>query len=328
MNNKGGFLLRMQWLALLAGVVLMGLKFLAFYLTGSNAILSDALESIINVAAGSFALFSLWLSGKPKDHNHPYGHGKIEFISAGFEGGMIILAGGYIVFEATTAFFHPHPVQQLDTGILLIGISGVVNFLLGTMLVRTGRKQHSDAMVADGKHLLTDTYTSLGLLGGLVVVWLTDLLWLDSVVAFCMGLLILLTGYQLLRKSLSGLMDESDPEVLGALIPVLNKHRKEVWIDMHNLRVLKYGSGYHIDAHVTLPWFWTLERSHEEISEIERIATAHFHHEVELFLHADPCIPSSCSICAFEPCPERKHPCKNRLEWTLKNLQENQKHQE
>lgn len=325
-KTNGNHLLGIQLAALLLGAILMVIKFIAFYLTGSNAILSDALESIINVAAGAFALFSLWFSGRPKDSNHPYGHGKIEFISAGFEGGMIMLAGCYIVYESVMGFIHPYTVQKLDVGIALVAVSGLVNFLLGTWLVRSGKKSRADAMVADGKHLLTDTYTSMGLLAGLLVVWITNLVWLDSLVAGIMGFLILKTGYGLIRRALSGLMDETDPAILGELIPVLNHHRKTEWIDIHNLRMLKYGSRFHIDAHVTLPWYWNLERAHKEISEIDQVASKHFHDEVELFLHADPCIPESCSICGIENCTVRTQLCVKKLEWTLENLLENQKH--
>ncbi len=308
------------------GLLLMLIKFFAYYITQSNAILTDALESIINVTAGCFAFYSLWLSRKPKDSNHPYGHGKIEFISAGFEGGMIVIAALFILFAAVHSFISPVSIQELDLGIYLILFSGIVNYVLGFVLIKHGKKNFSTAMQADGKHLFSDTYTSFALVAGLVVVQITHLLWLDGVIALIMGFLILYTGYGLIRKALAGLMDEADEEVLNKLLPVLNQNRNEAWIDMHNLRVVKYGSGYHIDAHVTLPWYLSLYQSHEEVSAIEKMASDKFHQEVELFIHADPCLPFSCTICQIAPCSHRQRDFIRKLDWTVENTLKNQKH--
>jgi len=327
MEKKPENIIRLQFLVLLSGIVLMAIKFVAHLITGSNAILSDALESIINVAAGFFALYSLWLSKQPKDENHPYGHGKIEFISAGFEGGMIVLAAIYILFEAVHSFINPTAVKQLDMGIYLVAFSGAVNFIMGILLVKAGKRNKAEAMVADGKHLMTDTYTSMGLVLGLVLVQYTHLLWLDGVIALLMGCMILVTGYQLLRKSLAGLMDETDPEIIADLLVVLNQNRKTSWIDMHNLRVVKYGANYHMDAHITLPWYWSLEQAHEEVSAVDKVVADKFHRDIELFLHADPCIPASCSICELAPCAERKHSFQTKIRWDAANLLSNKKHQ-
>ena len=309
------------------GILLMVIKFLAHIITQSNAILTDALESIINVTAGCFAFYSIWLSKKPKDSNHPYGHGKIEFISAGFEGAMIVVAALFILFEAIQSFIHPPAIHQLDIGIYLVLFSGIVNYILGHYLVKHGKKNFSAAMQADGKHLMSDTYSSIGLVIGLVLVQITQMLWLDALIALLMGLIILYTGYGLIRKSLAGLMDEADEEVLTKLLPVLNQNRKVTWIDMHNLRVLKYGSGYHIDAHITLPWYLSLQQSHEEVTSIEKMASEKFHEEVELFIHADPCLPFSCTICQIFSCSVRQQAFVKKLDWNIENTLKNQKHQ-
>ena len=304
----------------------MVVKFIAHLLTQSNAILSDALESIINVAAGSFALYSLWLSQKPKDQDHPYGHGKIEFISIGFEGGMIVLAAFYILFEAIHSFIKPQAIKQLDVGIYLIAFSGLVNFVMGKYLVKIGSQNKSQVMVADGKHLITDTYTSIGLVIGLILVKLTSFVWLDGAIALAMGALILYTGYGLIRKSIAGLMDEADEEILNELLPVLSTNRKKEWIDIHNLRVVKYGSNYHIDAHVTLPYYWSLEKSHEEVSAIDFLVANKFHKDIELFIHADPCIPSCCAICGISTCKVRSSPFQKTIAWSQDNVLKNEKH--
>ena len=326
MANSKPNIIKIQTTVLLLGFLLMVIKYFAYILTQSNAILSDALESIINVAAGAFALFSIYVSQRPKDENHPYGHGKIEFISSGFEGGLIAIAGCYILYEAFKAFYNPPEVKELDLGIYLVGFSGFVNFIMGTYLVKHGKKQRSDAMVADGKHLLTDTYTSIGLVIGLILIHFTRLIWLDTVIAIIMGGVILVTGYKLMRKALSGLMDETDIEILEELLPVLSQNRKPEWIDIHNLRVVKYGSNFHVDAHVTLPWYWSLEKAHDEVTAIDSLIVEKFHENIELFIHADPCIPSSCQICQLANCPQRKFAFKRNVDWNIETVLKNEKH--
>lgn len=313
-------------LTFLIGTLLMGVKFIAFWLTGSMAILTDALESIINVGAGAFAWFSLKLSMKPRDKEHPYGHGKIEYISAGFEGGLIIMAAMYILYEAAMSFIHPRDIRQLDTGILLTAAAGLVNYFLGSSLVKTGKKHHSPTLVADGKHLLTDTWSSLGLIVGLGLVYFTKLNWLDGVISVALGIGIVITGIGLLKSSLSGLMDEADEEKLEQIAKVLEENRRNEWIDMHNVRMLKYGSLIHVDAHLTLPWYYSLEQAHEQVNALEELVADKFHAEVELFIHADPCIASSCSICQLAECKQRKQPTKSRITWSSKELLANQKH--
>ncbi len=317
---------KIQLIVLVTGLILMLVKFVAHIITGSNAILSDALESIINVAAGAFALYSIRMAGKPKDINHPYGHGKIEFVSVGFEGGLIVLAAMYILFEAIHSFIFPSPIQSLDIGIWLTLGSGLVNLVLALVLMHFGKKNHSNAMIADGKHLLTDTYTSIGLIAGLALVYFTHMVWIDSLVALIMGAVILITGLKLIRQSLSGLLDESDEKIIEDILVSLNKSRKPEWIDVHNLRVVKHGANYHIDAHVTLPWYWSLERAHEELNLMEGIIDEHFPNETELFIHADPCIPASCSLCLLSGCKERKVAFSHTLPWNVSSIVTNQKH--
>jgi cation diffusion facilitator family transporter len=301
------------------GVLLLVIKFTAYYLTGSNAILSDALESIVNVAAGIISLIAITIAAVPRDENHPYGHGKVEFLSAGFEGGMIVLAGVSIIGKAIYNFFFPNEIEDLPIGIGLIALSGAVNFIMGYVLVKKGNKSHSAAMVASGEHLKTDTYTTIGLLIGLGLIVLTDILWLDQVVAIIFGLLILYSGYKIVRGALSGILDETDLDLVKNIGDVLQQNRRENWVDVHNLRVIKYGSALHIDCHVTLPWYLNLQEAHEEVNE-------NFPNNVEFFIHEDPCIPESCKICIKQNCAVRKHPFEGKTEWTIQNLLRNQKH--
>jgi len=308
-------------------VIITIIKFTAFIITHSNAILTDALENIINVVAGAFALFSVYYASLPKDENHPYGHGKVEFFSVGVEGGLIILAGGGIIIKAVMGFFHRVEIEQIDLGLYITIFGGLANFLMGQYLIKQGKKRSSVLMVADGKHLLTDTISSIGLIIGLGVIYLTKIFWLDNVVAILLGLYILFAGYKLLKESVNNLLDEADYEKLKDLVLILNENRNDKWIDMHNLRVLKYGSHLHIDAHITLPWYEKLEDSHKEVMAVERLIQDKLEGEVELFIHADPCLASSCPICLIKDCKERKSALVTRLDWTMKNLLPDKKHE-
>lgn len=313
-------------MVLLMSIGIMLIKFFAYFLTHSNAILSDALESIINVVAGMFAYYSISYAARPKDNNHPYGHGKIEFISAGFEGGLIFIAGIGIVIKSISNLIHPSEIDHLDIGIILSGTAGLINFILGRYLIKVGKAQNSITLAADGKHLQTDTFTSIGLIACVAIIYFTGFVWLDSVLAMGFACMILITGYQLVRKSLAGLMDETDEEVVQSIVEVLNLTRKPKWIDVHNLRVLQYGSSYHIDCHITMPWYENLLVTHDELKEIEEVFGKKFDGRVEVFIHPDPCITESCRVCQIADCNVRKLPFEKKVEWTLENIQGDAKH--
>ncbi len=314
-------------LVLLISIVLLIVKFTAWYLTNSNAILTDALESIVNVVAGAFALFSIYYASQPRDENHPYGHGKIEFLSAGFEGGLVFIAGILIILNSIHSFFQPVKLQALESGVWLSAGAGIVNFIMGQMLIREGKKSNSLLMTANGKHLISDTISSVGLVAGLIIIWATGLNWLDQVIAIIFGLFILKTGFGLLKKSITSLLDEADYEKLQLLISELQKNRKEKWIDIHNLRVIKYGSHLHVDCHITLPWYETLESAHDEVSAVENLIKQNLGNEVEFFIHSDPCIPpASCTVCLVSACKFRKAEFQEKIEWNMKNMLPNKKH--
>lgn len=327
MNDTFKIQLRALRIVIFTGIIIMVIKFIAYFITHSNAILTDALESVINIVAGCFAFYSIKFASRPKDLSHPYGHGKIEFISAGFEGGLILIAGLTIVVKSIINLFHPIEVESLDSGVLLAGAAGLINFILGKYLIKIGEKNKSITLVADGKHLLSDTYSSIGLVVGLVIILVTKIMWLDSILAILFGLTIIVTGYGLFRKSLAGLMDEADENILKDVLKVLNEHRKVNWIDIHNLRVQQYGSSFHIDCHLTLPWYNDLQSSHDELKKMEDIIFSKFDERVELFIHPDPCISISCGICQISDCKVRQNPFEKKMEWTLDNVLKNEKHQ-
>lgn len=318
---------RVQLIALLVGAGLLTAKFYAYWLTNSNAILTDALESIINVVAGGFALYSLILSAKPKDSNHPYGHGKVEFIAVGVEGALIFLAGAAIIGKGVFNLFHPQAIRAVDVGMVLVAGAGLVNFALGQWLKKTGERNGSMVLVADGEHLRADAWSSLGLLAGLALFYFTQITWIDNVTAITFGGIILFTGYKLLRKSVAGIMDEADYELIRQVVERLEQARSENWIDLHNFRVIKYGGRLHIDCHLSVPWYFTVEDGHREVKRFENEVKRLCQMPVELFVHADPCRPpGSCTICEKKNCQGRKAPFQKRVNWDLKSVSGTMQH--
>lgn len=324
-RNQNKRKLRLILLSFVASLVLCGIKFLAYLLTNSNAILSDALESIINVIASAFAFYSIQLSAQPKDRNHPYGHGKIEFISAGFEGALIASAAILIAYQAVVRLLDPAPIDNLSTGSWLIAFSIVANTVLGYVLIREGKKTNSLALVADGRHLLSDSISSVLLLISIVLLLITQLTWIDSAASIVFSIFILYNGLQLVRKSLAGLMDETDEIILEQVVETIRSNKKTSWVDVHNLRVQQYGSDLHIDCHLTLPYYWELQKAHEAIHDFENIVKSGHNGETEIFVHADPCLPECCHFCRLSECPVRKHPFRQDIDWDKVNLSINQK---
>ncbi len=318
----------MQWLVVSVGLTLFAIKVLAWWLTDSVAVLTDAMESTVNVMAGFIGLYSLYLSARPRDREHPYGHGKVEFISAGIEGALITIAGLLIIFEALKRLQTPQPIGNLDEGIFLVAISAVANFIVGWIAVRQGRKNNSLALVASGSHLQSDTWTTLGIVGGLFLLRFTGWLWVDSLVAIIFAIVIIFTGYRIVRSSIAGVMDEADEQLLARLVDCLQKNRRENWIDIHNLRIIKYGAVLHLDFHLTVPWYLSVKEAHSELDDIEATVQKHFGTSVEMFVHTDPCRPAACPICQKTNCPERKKPFVKTLTWTVDNISSNQRHSE
>ena len=318
--------IRFQAFAVGVGLLILLIKFIAFYITNSNAIFSDAMESIVNVVAGSFALYSLILAAKPKDRDHPYGHGKIEFISAGIEGTLILVAGIGIVYKSIESLITEHELAQLDTGIYLAGGAGAINFLLGWITENYGRKYSSPAMVASGTHLKSDGITSAGMIIGLGVVLLTGLTWIDSAIALGFGFFIGFVGIKEIRKSYAGIMDEADFDLLEKLISTIDKNRAENWIDLHNFRTQKFGRQVHVDCHMTVPYFLSVEEAHTEIDKVEALVKTHYPDGMEMFIHTDPCTPKSCRICSKTACKVRKSEQEERIEWSLENVLANKRH--
>ena len=318
--------IRVQKFIVTIAVILFVIKVVAWYMTQSVAILTDALESIVNVLSGFIGLVSLIIAARPRDKSHPYGHGKVEFISAGIEGSLITVAGLFIIYKAVLSFFDPPDLQQLDWGIALVSFSAVVNFGFGSWAYRTGKKNNSLALQASGRHLQTDTYTTLGIIAGLFLIEFTGMIWLDGAVAIIFALLIIKMGYKILRHAIAGIMDESDQKLLKEMVDYLQANRDINWIDLHNFRIVKYGSVLHIDCHLTLPWYFTVKQGHDETDKLDDLIHEEFGERIELNIHTDYCHEFSCPICQKEDCDVRKAPYQERVKWTVENVVSKEKH--
>lgn len=294
------------------GVSLMAMKFFAYYLTGSVAILTDALESIVNVIAAFVGLFALYISAQPADKSHPFGHGKVEIISASVEATMIMVAGAMIILESIRSFLNPGEISDLDIGLLIVAFAALVNFLVGRIAIRKGTKNRSPALVASGKHLCSDTISSVGILIGLFIVYIAmalgyDARWLDSSIAIIFGVIILYTGLKVMKECMDDIMDKADEDVINAVTDALNEYRHDDWIDVYHLRIIKHGPKIYVDMHVVFPKKMTVEDIGDEVEELEEAITARYGDAVEVSVNPVPCGEFNCRNCSrncFERCEE------------------------
>lgn len=314
-----------RWISIIA-VAQFFIKITAWYLTDSLAILSDALESIVNIIGAIAGLIALNLAIKPKDKNHPYGHGKIEFLSSAFEGLIIGTTGLIIVYEAIISFKTPKTVHQLDLGLGLIIVSALINYFLGKYAIKRGKELNSLQLNTSGSHLISDGYTTFGLVAGLIILYFTKLDFIDNVVALFFALLLIITSWKILQESFAGILDQADDLLLDKVITFLNKIKSENWIDLHNLRIIKYGSTLHFDCHLTVPWYFNVNEAHAEVDALEKAIKNEFGDSIEMFVHTDGCMPFSCKICTKHDCHKRLSPFEKQISWTLENILSNQKH--
>ena len=318
--------LRLQKIITGIAVLLFLIKLLAWYITGSVAILTDALESTVNVIAGLIGVYSLYVSAKPKDMDHPYGHGKAEFISAAVEGTLISVAGIIIIYQAIGNLVKPQPVYKLDYGIILIAATAIINFIAGIICTKRGKENQSLVLISSGKHLQTDTYSTVGIILGLILLRVFKFWWIDSAVAILFACIIMVTGYKIVRSSIAGIMDEADDELVNKMVTMLNVKRRSNWIDLHNMRIIKYGSILHLDCHLTVPWYLNVNEAHDEIDVLSHLVKNEFGETMELFVHSDGCLEFSCRVCTKNDCTVRQHQLEKKIEWTMQNIVSNKKH--
>lgn len=300
--------LRAALVSLVVGTILLAAKFTAWHVTNSQVVFSDAMESIINVVASGAAVLAVWLSSQPADESHPYGHGKIEFVTAAFEGGLVVFAAIVILYEAIESLVMGSSPTRLGVGIAVVGAAGVANLLLGLYLVRTGERYHSPALVADGKHVMSDFWTSFGAVIGLVAVHFTGLVALDAIGAAVVALFLFRSGAHVVREAARGLMDEYDPDAVAVLAEAMEKARGPGIIEVHDLRAIDVGGFRHVDCHVVVPEFWTVDQAHDVMDAYEARVVEIAPHGAELQFHMDPCERAYCRACDLVDCPVRAEP--------------------
>lgn len=317
---------RFQRNVAIIGVGLFVAKLIAWHLTNSDAVFSDAMESTVNIIAAFMGLYSLYLAAKPKDVDHPYGHGKVEFVTSGIEGALIVFAGIIIIVQAADSLLHGNQPKQLDWGILIVAGTALVNYAMGYISVKKGIRDNSLVLQSSGKHLKSDTISTIAIVISLVLVYFTKIYWIDSLVAVLFGGYIILVGYKIIRQSLSGIMDEADLNMLSRLAKFLNQNRQPEWIDIHNMRIQQHGSKLHIDAHLTLPYYFELRTAHEEMEKIYRLIGENTDRTIEFNFHLDDCKPFSCEICQLTTCKVRQKDFVKRIEWNARNISQLRKH--
>jgi cation diffusion facilitator family transporter len=262
-------LVRFAWLSVATSTVVILLKGLAYWITGSLGLLSDALESLVNLVAACVALVALTVAARPANEEHPYGHEKAEYFSSALEGGMIVVAAAAIVVTAIEGLLHQKSLEDIGLGLVVSVVATLINFTTARVLLQASHRHHSIALEADARHLMADVWTSVGVVVGVGAVALTGWSWLDPTIALLVGLNIVWTGIRLVRRSAHGLMDTALPESDQATIrSVLDRYRSE-GIDYHALRTRQAGARCFIDLHVLVPGAWTVQRGHDVVERIE-----------------------------------------------------------
>ncbi len=280
-------LTRYAWLSISAAAATIALKGVAWWMTGSVGVLSDALESFVNLAGAVMALAMLSVAARPEDQNHAYGHGKAEYFSSGFEGLLIIFAAVGICVTAVERLLHPQPIEQIGIGLAISVVASLINLVTGRVLLDAGRQHHSITLEADARHLMTDVWTSVGVIVGVGAVALTGWLWLDPVLALLVAVNIVWTGWRLLRRSADGLMDTALPaEQHEAVLAVLERYSR-IGIGHHALRTRQSGARSFVEVHVLVPGAWTVQKGHELLEHLEADIRSAVHNATVL-THLEP----------------------------------------
>ena len=284
-------LTRYAWLSIAAAIATILLKGAAWQMTGSVGLLSDAIESFVNLAGAIMALWMLTLAARPADDDHAHGHGKAEYFSSAFEGFLILLAAGSIGYAAIGRLMHPQALEAVAAGLLVSVVASIINFATARTLMRVGRTHNSITLEADAHHLMTDVWTSAGVIAGVGLVWLTGWLWLDPALALLVAMNIVWTGWQLMQRSAAGLMDVSLPAEQLAQVEALLTGYRTRGLEFHALRTRQAGSRVFVTLHVLVPGSWTVQVGHDWSERIEadiRLALPHAHVTTHLEPIEDP----------------------------------------
>lgn len=282
-NNKEN--LKIQIFILITGICLFLLKIIAWYLTDSISILTDALESIINIASALIGLISLYISNLPKDSNHPNGHGKVEFLTSGFEGILIVLTGITIIYQSIIRIINCSEIGKLDYGIVLLLITAIINYFIGNLSIKYGNKNNSIILLSGGEHLKTDTYSSIGIIIGLILIYITNIIFLDSIIAFIYGFLIIYTGFKITKVAISGIMDESNNVIINKIKLILdNIIDKNNELIIRDIRVINYGNTLHIDMIIFYKNNMKLGGIINKIETFEKETKKKFKEDIDIFV--------------------------------------------
>jgi len=307
-------------LSLIISFFVLALKFIAYFQTSSAAILSDAIETITNVVTAIVAVIILKYALAPADAEHPYGHGKLEYFSASFEGGIILFAAFAIIFESVRSLVFGNHIENIYVGLGYIIVASIINFIAGLYLKSMGRKQNSEALKASGSHLMADVKTTVGIIVGLLLYKMTGLAWIDPVIGIIVGLWLVYESVQIIKNNLGGLLDEADFSSVKELSEKIEKHLVPEIIDIHNLRIIRSGSFHHIDAHLVVPQFLETHIVHELIHDFEKKVVSEYKFDGEFAFHTDPCYQKYCSACQIKNCSLRKSEFTTRRKMNQQHL--------
>lgn len=308
--------------SLVAGIAIFAAKLAAYLYTGSMALLADAVESTVNVVAAGVLTYSVAAARRPPDSSHPYGHGKAEPLSAMAEGALISGAALFIAVEAVRRILVGAPLEHTATGMVIAGAAGLANLTLGLYLLGVGYRERSEALRADGVHVLTDTITTAASIGALIAVGLTGAPWIDPVVALALGANLLWAGWVIVRRALMGLLDEADFDLLTRLAERLEAARRPEWCDIHQLRSRIAGDRQHLDLHLVVPRYLSMEDAHRIGDALELEIAKVSEGEADFVVHLDPCRPLHCAGCTMPDCPIRSTPLGKPAAFSVAHLTE------
>jgi cation diffusion facilitator family transporter len=307
-------------ISLIVSCLVLILKLYAYTQTKSTGILSDALETTVNVITAFVALVVIRYAIEPADQEHPYGHGKIEYFSAAFEGGIIFFAALAIIFESIKSLVHDHQIQDISSGIIYILIATALNAATGFYLLKVGKQNKSAALLASGAHLMSDVKTTVGVIVGLIIYKITNLAWIDSAIGILVGSWLLFESYKILKNNLGGLLDQIDIVSVKELCSKMNKHLEPSIIDIHNLRIIRSGNFHHIDAHIVVPEYYDIKSVHTIIERFEKNVVQDYSFDGEFAFHTDPCQAKYCKSCFVENCQIRKSAFVEKSEFNYQHI--------
>lgn len=311
---------RASYISLVTSLVVLAIKFYAYFQTSSAGILSDAMETIVNVMTAIVAIFVLKYALAPADKEHPYGHGKLEYFSAAFEGGVILFAALAIIYESIMSFIHKEEIKNLEVGLLYIIAGAALNAIVGLYIKKIGQRQNSETLKASGTHLMADVKTTVGIVVGLILYKLTGWAWIDPLLGVLVGVWLIVESAQIIRENIGGLLDSTDLSSIQELSEKIDKHLSPDIIDIHNLRIIRSGSFHHIDAHLVVPQYYEISHVHELLHNFEKQVVLDYKFDGEFAFHTDPCYQKYCGVCRVENCPIRVAPFVARAKMTPEHL--------